>query len=162
MQDLMTLPKNAVAKLAPAKTETFVTLVLNHQLFGIPIDRVRDILTVDRVFRVPLSPQWVDGNINVRGRIVMVVDLRNFMGLEKLESSRDRRFCINVTHGHELYGLIVDKVGDVMTLEPGQMQPVPSTVSNKWKSLSRGVYCLDGRKLLLWLDVDAILGPVKD
>ncbi len=63
--------------------EDFVTFFINDQMFGVPVLKVQDILTPDRFAPVPLAPTEVRGSINLRGRIVTVVDVRVCLGLEK-------------------------------------------------------------------------------
>ena len=63
--------------------EDFVTFFINDQMFGIPVLKVQDILTPDRIAPIPLAPPEIRGSINLRGRIVTVVDVRVRLGLEK-------------------------------------------------------------------------------
>ncbi len=62
--------------------EDFVTFFIDNQMFGIPVLKVQDILTPDRIAPIPLAPPEVRGSINLRGRIVTVIDVRVRLGLE--------------------------------------------------------------------------------
>lgn len=135
--------------------DDFVTFVIADQLFGIPVLKVQDILQPDRIASIPLAPPEVKGSINLRGRIVTVIDVRVRLGLPQLENHEN---CMGVTVElqHELYNLMVDKVGDVISLEQDAFENNPSTLDPIWREFANGVYRLDG-KLMVVLDVERLL-----
>lgn len=67
--------------------EDFVTFTIGNQLFGIPVLRVQDILTLDKIAPIPLAPKEVRGSINLRGRIVTVIDVRVRLSLPRRENA---------------------------------------------------------------------------
>ena len=136
--------------------EDFVTFVIADQLFGIPVLKVQDILQPDRIASIPLAPPEVKGSINLRGRIVTVIDVRVRLGLAQLESS-DTCMGVTVELQHELYNLMVDKVGDVVSLSMDAYENNPSTLDPVWREFSNGVYRLEGRRLMVVLDVERLL-----
>lgn len=135
--------------------ENYVTFYVQDQLFGIPVLKVQDILTPDRIAYIPLAPPEVKGAINLRGRIVTVLDVRVRLGLEKRDSVKDS-MGVTVEHQHELYTLLVDKVGDVIGLESKLYEGNPSTLDPVWREFASGVFRLDGQ-IMVVLDVQRLL-----
>jgi purine-binding chemotaxis protein CheW len=133
----------------------FLTININGQMFGIPILQVQDVLREIKVTRIPLAPPQVSGSLNLRGRIVTAIDVRKCLGLMPLENT-DKRMSVVVIHGDELYSLIIDKVGDVLTLQDKEFEQNPATLDITWKSISLGVYRLAG-EILVILDVPKLL-----
>lgn len=133
----------------------FLTININGQMFGIPILQVQDVLGEVKVTRIPLAPPQVMGSLNLRGRIVTAIDVRKCLGLNPLENT-DRRMSVVVTHDDELYSLIIDNVGDVLTLQDKEFEQTPATLDISWKAISLGVYRLNGQILVI-LDVPKLL-----
>jgi purine-binding chemotaxis protein CheW len=141
--------------LVASHQKDFLTININGQMFGIPILQVQDVLGEVRVTRIPLAPPQVMGSLNLRGRIVTAIDVRKCLGLNPLENS-ERRMSVVVTHDDELYSLIIDKVGDVLTLQDKEFEQTPATLDISWKAISLGVYRLNGQILVI-LDVPKLL-----
>ena len=135
--------------------ENFVTFYVKDQLFGIPVLKVQDILTPDRIANIPLAPPEVTGAINLRGRIVTVLDVRVRLGLEKRKSVKES-MGVTIEHHHELYTLLVDKVGDVIGLESDLFESSPSTLDPVWRDFALGVFRLEG-SIMVILDVERLL-----
>lgn len=135
--------------------EDFVTFVIADQLFGIPVLQVQDILQPDRIASIPLAPPEVRGSINLRGRIVTVINVRVRLGLPQLDTSEP---CMGVTVElqHELYNLMVDKVGDVIRLSQDAYEKNPGTMDASWREFAVGVYRLEGQ-LMVVLDIERLL-----
>ncbi len=133
----------------------FVTFIIKGQMFGIPVLNVQDILVTDRIAAIPLAPPEVKGSINLRGRIVTVIDVRVRLGMEKREDG-GQSMGVTVEHQSELYTLLVDKVGDVIGLKGDLYEDNPSTLDPLWREFASGVYRLDDC-LMVVLDVEALL-----
>lgn len=138
-----------------ADSQVFVTVYVAKQLFGIPVERVQDILIPENIARIPLAPPEVAGAINLRGRIVTVLNVRTRLGLPP-KSSNEQVMCTTVEQGNELYSLMVDSVGEVMELRLDKIDQNPNTLDPRWRSISAGVVRLD-KELMVVLDVDALL-----
>ncbi|MBF0562423.1 MAG: chemotaxis protein CheW [Alphaproteobacteria bacterium] len=134
----------------------FVTVYVQRQLFGIPIERVQDILIPENVAHIPLAPPEVAGAINLRGRIVTVIDVRTRLGLPRAEGEQPR-MCVTVEQGNELYSLMVDSVGEVKSLRADKIEANPSTLNPHWRTISTGVVRLEG-ELMVICEVDTLLG----
>ena len=138
-------------------TVSFVTFEVAGQLFGVPVMRVQDILTPDAIAPVPGGPAEVQGLINLRGRIVTVIDLRTRLGLKHAPKVEGRRgMCVTVENDGESYTLLVDRVGDVVTLPASLREEGPATLDTLWRDVSDGVFRA-GDRLLVILDVGRLL-----
>ncbi|MBT3238874.1 MAG: chemotaxis protein CheW [Rhodospirillaceae bacterium] len=146
--------------IASKDLESFVTFYIKGQMFGIPVLQVQDILVPDRIASVPLAPPEVKGSINLRGRIVTVVDVRVRLGLDKRDDD-GVSMGVTIEQQNELYTLLVDKVGDVIGLSKEYYENSPSTLDPLWREFASGVYRLDD-KLLVVLDVGNLLDMVKE
>ncbi|MCP4393059.1 MAG: chemotaxis protein CheW [Alphaproteobacteria bacterium] len=137
---------------ASAEEQVFVTVYVDNQLFGIPVEQVQDILVPEKIAEIPLAQDEIAGSINLRGRIVTVINVRKRLGLPPINNQS--RLCATVEHGNELYSLMVDSVGTVLNLSNEKIEPNLSTLDTKWKDISSGVVRLDG-ELMIVLDIDA-------
>ena len=134
----------------------FVTVVIGDQLFGLPIGRVQDVFSPDRLTRVPLASPEVAGVLNLRGRIVTAIDMRVRLGLPPRDTGRPP-MAVGIDHQGEAYGLLIDQVGEVMKLSVSSREPNPANLDPRWAKISDGVHRLDGQ-LLVVLSVENVLG----
>jgi purine-binding chemotaxis protein CheW len=128
-----------------------VSVVVADHAFGIPVEHVRDVLLPRRLTRIPLAPPEVAGMLNLRGRIVVAIDLRRRLGFAPAPTEM-RQMCVVVEHEGELYSLLVDAVGDVLCPETSSFEANPSTLDPVWRDVSAGIYRLEATLLVL-LDV---------
>jgi purine-binding chemotaxis protein CheW len=136
-------------------TTEFVTVQIGEQWFGIPINRVHDVFRPQRLTRVPLSHPNIAGVLNLRGRIVTMIDCRSRLGLGP-RAADAQPMAAGVERNGEFYGRVIDAVGEVLNLPPSAIGANPVNLDAKWRAISKGVYRLEGR-LLVVLDVDALL-----
>ena len=135
--------------------EQLVTFRIDDQMFGIPALSVRDVLRRQSLTRVPLAAPEIAGAINLRGHIVTAVNVRMRLGAAR-PAVDGPQMCVVVERGNEAFCLLVDSVGDVISVYDEEVQPNPASLPAAWAELSRGVYRLnDG--LLLIIDVDQLL-----
>lgn len=133
----------------------FITMIVGEQLFGLPVLIVQDVLGSQKITRIPLAPSEVAGSLNLRGRIVTAIDLRRRLALPPMEGE-NRNMSIVVDHHGELYSLIIDSVGEVLSVPQDRFERNPSTLDPRWASVAAGIYRLDDR-LLVVLDVEQVL-----
>ena len=133
----------------------YVTAVIGGQLFGLPISRVQDVFMPERVTRVPLSSQEIAGVLNLRGRIVTVVDMRARLGLPKSDEGKTP-MAVGVDLRGESYGLLIDTIGEVLGLAEDAREENPVNLDPRMAKFAGGVYRLDGQ-LMVVLDVDKVL-----
>jgi purine-binding chemotaxis protein CheW len=135
--------------------EAFVTFTVAGQLFGVPVMRVQDILTPDVIAPVPGGPKEVRGLINLRGRIVTVIDMRTHLSLPKPDAGQCG-MCVTVESRGDFYTLFVDRVGDVITLPSNLREGNPATLDAVWRDVADAVYRTD-QGLMVALHVDRLL-----
>lgn len=133
----------------------YVTAMIGGQLFGLPIERVLDVFTPERLTRVPLAPAEVAGVLNLRGRIVTAIDMRQRLDLPP-RGAGEPFMAVGIEQAGESYGLLVDQVGEVVKLPVSKLDPVPANLDPAWTRLAAGVHRLDNR-LMVVLDVDRSL-----
>jgi purine-binding chemotaxis protein CheW len=133
----------------------YVTAMIGGQLFGLPIVRVQDVFIPERLTRVPLAPPEIAGVLNLRGRIVTLIDLRRRFGLGKAEDG-DSSMAIGVESRAESYGLLIDSVGEVLKLDDAAREPNPINMDQRLARVSACIYRLYGL-LLIVVDVDRVL-----
>jgi purine-binding chemotaxis protein CheW len=137
----------------------FLTMRVGNQAFGLPVKKVQDVLRPQKITRIPLARPEVLGLINLRGRIVTVIDLKKRLGLgqidEELTKSSKNRLVVVEFKG-ELYSLVVDEIGDVLDLPLANFEKSPENLSSAWKEISQGVFKLQNI-LLLVLDTENLL-----
>jgi purine-binding chemotaxis protein CheW len=133
----------------------FVTMMVADQLFGIPVLTVQDVLGPQRITRVPLAPPEVAGALNLRGRIVTAFDVRRRLGLPKRDGDKPGMNVV-VDFKGELYALMVDNVGEVLSLSADTYERNPNPLDPRWREVSGGIYRLKG-KLLVVLEVSRLL-----
>ncbi len=140
--------------------EAFVTFTVAGQLFGVPVIQVQDILTPDHIAPVPGGPAQVRGLINLRGRIVTVIDMRTHLSLPKADA-RQTGMCVTVESRGDAYTLFVDSVGDVITLSRSLRERNPATLDAVWRDVADAVYRTD-HGLLVALRIDRLLAIETD
>ena len=145
------------AERGPAAEESrILTMRLADQLCGVAVAAVRDVLGPQPLARIPLAPPEVAGSLNLRGRIVTAIDLRRRLGLPPSAQGPEKAMSIVVEHGAELYSLLSDEVGEVISLPGGGQEPNPPTLDPVWREVSLGVQRL-GERLLILLDIPVLL-----
>ena len=136
-------------------TGQFVSISIGGQMFGIPVLMVHDILGPQRITRIPLAPPEIAGSLNLRGRIVTAIHVRRRLGLDPLPIDQ-KSMSVVVEHHGDLYSLIVDGVGEVLTLDLDRFEPHPPTIPARIREISAGIYQLKDT-LLVVLDVSNLL-----
>lgn len=133
----------------------YVTAAVGGQLFGLPILRVQDVFKPERVTSVPLAPPEIAGVLNLRGRIVTLVDLRRRLDLPP-PADATPRMAIGVEWRTESYGLLIDNIGEVLRLDDEAREPNPVNLDEGLARMSAGIHRLDDQ-LLMVLDVERVL-----
>jgi purine-binding chemotaxis protein CheW len=149
---------------ATAQPETsardYLTIMIAEQRFGIPVLQVQDVLREQRVTRIPLAAPEIAGSLNLRGRIVTAIDIRKRLNMPPKEKAGSTMSVV-VEHEEELYSLIIDKVGDVITLEGADFEKNPGTLDPSWRDISLGIYQLE-KELLVIMDVSKMISGITN
>jgi purine-binding chemotaxis protein CheW len=141
-----------------AELTQFLTFKLGEEVFAVDVSQAQEVLEVTAITRVPRTPEFMTGVINVRGSVVPVVDLRLKFGMEKAERTIDTCIIVmEVCLGEEtiVLGALVDSVQEVIELEPGQIEPPPKIGTNLNTEFIRGMGKRDDLFIII-LDIDRI------
>jgi len=125
------------------------------ETFGVPITYVHEIVRVPEITSVPDSPEFVEGVINLRGKIVSVVDLRKRFGETQLDPNKKNRVIVVESDG-KLVGLIVDTASEVLRIPNADIEPPPSILQNSESSYVTGVGKYQNRLIIL-VDLKRVL-----
>src|SRR5438067_5334051 len=135
--------------------QQLVVFELGAELYGVEIARVHEIIRLQAVTRVPRSPAFVEGVINLRGKVIPVVDLRRRFGLPSAEHTRASRIVV-VEIGDQVVGIIVDGVSEVLRVTSGTIEPPSPVVAGLDSEYIHGIAKLPERLVIL-LDLERIL-----
>lgn len=138
----------AVKTVAGRNEEQLVTMRIAGQLLGIPIRDVREIMLEQKITPIPLVSEEITGALNLRGRIVTAIDIRRRLQLPVRTPDMACMFVV-VEFRDELYSLVVDSVGDVLTISTAQIQENPPNLEATWRNVSSGVYRLEQELLVM-------------
>jgi purine-binding chemotaxis protein CheW len=125
-----------------------VTFDIGDEEFGIDILRVQEIIRMMSITKVPNSPPAVEGVINLRGRVIPVIDLRARFGMEARAHDGHTRIIVLEIHGM-IVGFVVDAVSEVLRIRANTVEPPPAVVSGIESEYIKGVGKLDDRLLIL-------------
>lgn len=133
-----------------------VSFHLADETYGIEITKIREIILMGEITRIPQTPPYVKGLINLRSTVIPVIDLRSRFGLPENDSTAESR--IMVLHvGTRTIGIIVDAVSEVLRITNAEIAPPPPTVAGLGREYLTGLIKLEDQLLIL-LDIDKILG----
>ena len=140
------------------ETTQYLTFKLADEVFALDITKVREVLDFTTVTKVPRTPEFMRGVINLRGSVVPVVDLRLKFGMSATE--RTVNTCIIIVEvllegERMLLGALADSVQEVIDLEPGQIEPPPRIGTSLKAEFIRGMGKHDGGFVII-LDVDRV------
>jgi purine-binding chemotaxis protein CheW len=128
---------------------------IGRETFGLPISMVREIVRVPEITTVPNAPDYIEGVINLRGRIIPVVDLRKRFGVKSVEPNKKNRIVV-VELGTRAIGLIVNSASEVLRIPPSEIEEPHSVFQEGELDFITGVGKLNGRLVIL-LDLERIL-----
>ncbi len=141
------------------KSSEFLTFMLAGEEYGVDILRVQEIKGWDAATRLPNTPSFVKGVINLRGTIVPIVDLRQKFGLECAEYGRTTVVIVLRVagpRGDRIVGVVVDAVSEVYQVPNEQVQPAPELGMVHGPRAVTGLATVDGKMIIL-LDIDSLL-----
>jgi purine-binding chemotaxis protein CheW len=132
-----------------------VVFRLGNEVYGVDIAVVREIIRMQPVTKVPGAPAFVEGVINLRGKVIPVIDLRKRFGLSASGYTKESRISVVEIDQHDI-GLIVDAVAEVLRIPTSAVEPPSGIITSVDSSYLRGIAKLDERLIIL-LDLDHIL-----
>lgn len=132
-----------------------VSFNIGQEEFGVDILKVQEIIRMISVTHVPNSPYYVDGVINLRGKVIPIIDLRIRLGLPRKDHDKDTRIIVVELEG-KIIGFVVDAVSEVLRIPKNITEPPPVLASGVDTSYITAVGKLEDRLLIL-LDLDKVL-----
>ena len=142
----------ADTKQQEASEHTIAVFELNGEAYGVDTGVVREIARMQDIAPVPNTPAFIDGVMNLRGRIIAVVDLRTRFGMPRTEHDNDTRIVIVELAGN-LVGMIVDAVNEIRTIQADEIDDTAVATAEVDDSYVRGMLKLPDR-LIIMLDLE--------
>ncbi len=140
------------------ETTQYLTFKLDEEIFALDISKVKEVLDFTEITKIPRTPEFMKGVINLRGGVVPVVDMRLKFGMS--ETVRTVNTCIiiaevSIEGETTVLGALVDSVQEVMDLEPGQIEPAPRIGTRLRTEFIRGMGKRDNHFIMI-LDIDKV------
>jgi purine-binding chemotaxis protein CheW len=159
MQENMTESTSVAEQEIKVRPGKYLTFFLGNEQYGLEIMKVQDIISMMSITRVPKTPEFIRGVINLRGKVIPILDLRIKFDMEHQEDTRVT--CIinlQVTHNNSqmVIGVVVDEVSEVVNISADQLQPPPAFGENINVDMIIGVGNIEDRVVLLF-DADRLL-----
>lgn len=132
-----------------------VSFNIGSEEFGVDILKVQEINRMVDITRVPQAPHYVEGVINLRGKVIPIIDLRKRFNLAVKEHDKNTRIVV-VDIGGNIMGMIVDAVSEVLRLPSDTIEPPPELVTGINSEYIKGVAKLEDR-LLIFLDLSKVI-----
>ncbi len=149
------LPKDT--KTASDSELQLVVFSIGSEEFGVEIMNVQEIIRMTSITRIPQAPDYIKGIINLRGRIIVVINLNVVLGMQSKEQDENTRIVV-ASIGDTVMGFVVDAVSEVIRLPEKSVEPAPPVIADKLGTeYVMGVGKLDNRLLIL-LNLAKVLG----
>lgn len=132
-----------------------VSFNIGSEEFGVDILKVQEINRMVEITRVPQAPPYVEGVINLRGKVIPIVDLRKRFNIEEREYDKNTRIVVVDISGN-IMGMVVDSVSEVLRLPANTIEPPPEIVASINSEYIKGVAKLEDR-LLIFLDLSKVI-----
>ena len=137
-----------------------VTFRLGNEEYAVDILKVQEINRMKEITRVPNTPAYVEGVINLRGKVIPVVNLRSKFSLDERDNDTQSRIMIMDIQGITM-GLVVDGVSEVLRIPANIVEPTPPMAANISTEFIKGIAKLEDRLIIL-LDMDMLVGKVEE
>jgi purine-binding chemotaxis protein CheW len=147
-----------MAEVNGSDNHQYLTFKLDEEVFALGIDKVREVLDYTSVTKVPQTPDFMRGVINLRGSVVPVVDMRLKFGMAKTEKTVNTCIIIveiNLEGETTVLGALADSVQEVLDLEPQQIEPAPKIGTKLRTEFIRGMG-KRGEQFIIILDIDKV------
>lgn len=132
-----------------------VVFDLGGEVYGVDINTVREIIRVQEITHVPNAPEFVEGVINLRGKVIPIVDLRKKFALQKGDETKENRIVVVDIAGEDI-GVMVDAVAEVMRLPSDSVEPTGDLIATDDSYYIEGIANL-GERLIILLDLEKVL-----
>lgn len=139
----------------------YVVFKLNDERFAVEIERVLEIIHTQSVFKVPNSPPYIDGLINLRGKVYTLFNLRKKFNLPSIDANIEDSKVLIVNIGSTYIGMSVDAVDEIIQIENNSIEETPPTLVNNAKSFIRAVANVNDNLVLL-LNLESLIESPAD
>lgn len=146
---------NDIKDVAVEQWEQLVVFDLGHEYYGVDISAVNTIIRMQEITRIPRTPEFVEGVINLRGSIIPVIDLRKRFGLTVGDTTKASRIVVVEAAG-QMIGMIVDAVAETLRLPANAIEPPSPVVTTVDSAYVRGVGKQDSRLVIL-IDLEKVM-----
>ncbi len=140
-----------------AQEGKYLTFELGHEEYGVEILKVREIIGLMEITDVPQTPGFIQGIINLRGRVIPVVNLRRRFGMDEVNAAKENCIII-IDLNDSLIGALVDSVSEVQNIGSDQIEPAPSFGNTVSTNYITGIGKINGKVNIL-LDIGKVLSP---
>ena len=147
-----------------AKEKQLVIFDLAEETYGVEIISVREIIRIQEITKVPRTPEFVEGVINLRGKVIPVIDLRKRFGFRQAEATKDTRIVVVDIGGNDI-GVVVDAVTEVLRFSADAVEPPTGIITTSDSDYLLGIAKLENRLIILLdlqralANLDQQLGP---
>lgn len=161
MSNVALLKQEKPAETVPGELTQLVSFMLSNEEYGVEVLKVREIIRLPTITQMPNTPPYVEGIINLRGKVIPIISMRKRFGLPESDyTSHTRIMVMDVPGG--LTGFIVDGVSEVIRIHSNEIQPPPAMVSgNLDQEFIMGVFN-HADQLLIIMDVDRMFSPLEE
>ncbi|THB66011.1 MAG: purine-binding chemotaxis protein CheW [Gammaproteobacteria bacterium] len=143
--------------------DQYLSFELDEEYYCVDILRVQEILGYTDITRVPNTPRFLSGVLNLRGAIVPVVDLRSRFSLDEVEYDKTTVIvvlAVKTMHSEKTVGIVVDAVSDVLNVSKNDIRTVPETGAKVETEFLTGLVS-NGSHMVMIMDIDNLLNPEK-
>ena len=155
MSNLAKKETSTILKHGVSANEQFLSIRVAEHMFGLPVIKVVDVVKPVNLTPIPLAKYEISGLMNLRGRIVTVIDMRKRLKLESSIEPKKPMFVV-VEDEQEVFSLIVDEVGQALTLNLMDFGKIPENLPAHLRDVSRGIFQLE-KELMLVLDIKSLV-----
>lgn len=135
--------------------QQMVVFGLGREEYGVEITEVQEIVRLQEITKIPNTPEFVEGVVNLRGKVIPLIDMKKRFGLEQTERTGDNRIIVINVH-NSIIGVIVDYVSEVLRISDDRIEQPPAIVKGIGKEYLKGIGKISDRLLIL-LDLEKIL-----
>jgi len=136
-----------------------VAFALGSETYGVDISQVRETIPIQKIVPVPRAPDFVEGIINLRGKVIPVLDLRKHFGFEKKERDDEQKIVLAESHGESI-GVIVDSVYSVLRIPEDSIEPPASVITGDDVGYISGIAKIND-SLIVLLDLSQIISDAE-
>jgi len=136
----------------------YLTFILDDELFAVDVAKVREVLDYTTITKIPRTPEYMRGVLNLRGSVIPVIDLRLKFGMSKTENGKNTCIIVLEIHLEDevlIWGALADAVQEVFEFEPEQIEPAPKFGTKFKADFLRGIGKRD-EKFIMILDIDKV------